>query len=511
MAINSQCKQSTIQELDERCVSDESTSLLHTPLSELDIAISKHDTSETYIHAAKREAKWIASSSSLTTLTLLLEFSFNTVNVLSVGHLGAKELGAMSLGVAFQVMLAMAPTMGYLAAMDTFCSSAYTASRDKTLVGFHFQRGIIAVCIHCIIIAPVLWNAEKIFLLLKQDPEIAHFAGLYLRIHILSMLPFALFEATKRYLQAQGIMRAATIVTLIVAPIHWINSYVFVRSSRFGIGFVGAPIINVFSNCLLLIGILLYARNSRATETWGGWKLSSFRNMWVYYRLAIPSVITQCTAWIFFELLAIGASYFGANQLAGHAIVLNAGLCIYQISNGIGYSTSPRVGNLIGAAKPRQARIAADMAALISTLIGIMGSLVILFCGSQWIPVYTNDPYVTREIAKLVPVVCILIVNDGLDAVLSSILRGLGRQKASANIFLFGFYICAIPIAIFLGYIKHLETFGLWWGMCIGVLIASSLQIIYIYLWVDWKDEVRLCLLRLKDNSASDTMDISVQ
>ncbi|KAJ2215862.1 hypothetical protein IW140_001434 [Coemansia sp. RSA 1813] len=489
---------------------DESTALLRTSSSELDIAISKHDTSESYVYAAKREIKWIASSSSLTTLTLFLEFSFYTVNVLSIGHLGAKELGAISLALTCQMIIAMAPTFGLLSAMDTFCSTAYTASRDKTLVGFHFQRGIISVCTLFVIAAPILWNSKNILLLVMQDADIAHLSGLYLRIHILSMLPFALFEATKRYLQAQGIMRAGTIVTMIVAPIHWINSYVFVRSSRFGIGFVGAPIINVFSNCLLLIGILLYARNSRATETWGGWKLSAFHNMWAYYRLAIPSVITICAYWICIELLALGVSSFGANQLAGHAIMLNSIACIYQMSNGFGYSTSPRIGNLIGAAKPRQARIAADMSVLASTLIGVAGTLFISLCGGWWTQLYTDDPNVARETARLIPVACLLIVSDGLEAVLSAILRGIGRQKANAKILVLGYYVCGVPAAIYLGYIKHMETPGLWWGLCTGMVVVSSLQIIYIYLWIDWKDEVRLCLLRLKDNSASDTVDIAI-
>ncbi|KAJ2571796.1 ethionine resistance protein [Coemansia sp. RSA 1813] len=510
MATTSQSQQGAAQESGESCGVDEATPLLHMPLSELDLAIANNDTSESYVYAAKREIKWIASSSSLTTLTLFLEVSFYTVNVLSVGHLGAKELGAMTLAATSQMIIATAPTFGLLAAMDTFCSTAYTASRDKTLVGFHFQRGIISVCTLFVIAAPILWNSENILLLLKQDPEIAHFAGLYLRIHILSMLPFVLFEATKRYLQAQGIMRAGTIVTMIVAPIHWINSYVFVRSSRFGIGFVGAPVINVFSNCLLLIGILLYARNSRATETWGGWKLSAFHNMWAYYRLAIPAVITLCCDWICVELLALGASSFGANQLAGHAIMLNSIGLIYQVSNGFGSSTSPRIGNLIGAAKARQARIAADMSILASTFIGVAGTLFISLCGGWWTQLYTVDPNVARETARLIPVACVLIVSDGLEAVLSAILRGLGRQKVGANVLIFGYYVCGVPAAIYLGYIKHMETPGLWWGLCIGIIVVSSLQIIYIYLWIDWKDEVRLCLVRLKgNNSTNNTVENS--
>ncbi|KAJ2622671.1 ethionine resistance protein, partial [Coemansia sp. RSA 1358] len=103
---------------------------------------------------------------------------------------------------------------------------------------------------------------------LGQDPKVAQLSETFLRIHILGALPFAFFEAIKRYLQAQEIMRAGTIVTMIVAPIHWLINYYLVRSPTYGLGFTGAPISNMISNFMLLIGIVTYMYNSRAMEAW---------------------------------------------------------------------------------------------------------------------------------------------------------------------------------------------------------------------------------------------------
>ncbi|KAJ2737383.1 ethionine resistance protein [Coemansia sp. BCRC 34962] len=481
----------------------ETTPLLSASPSATSLEIAKHDTNEPYLVAAKREVLWMASSSSLTILTLMLQSSFFFVNVMAVSHLGAKELAAMSLSVTCLGIIALAPAFGLLSAMDTFCSTAFTASRDKTLVGFHFQRGLIAVFSHILLAAPILWNAERILLAIKQDPDIAALSGKYLRIQILAMLPWSVFEVTKRYLQAQGIMRAGMIVVTIVAPIHWFNNYFLVRSPTYGLGFIGAPIVNIFSNCLMCIGILVYACSSRAVETWGGWKLNAFRNMSQYYRLAIPAVITVCAEWVGFELLTVGTSYFGANQMAGQAIMINSVVIIFQFSNGLGFGTSPRIGNLIGAARPRQARIAADVSLITAVFIGILCTLFLVFFGDWWTSVYTSDPDIARETAKLMPVACMFTVGDGINAVIGAILRGLGRQQVSANIYIFGFYICAIPIAGYLGYGLHMQAVGLWWGLCIGIMISSVLQTVYVYRWIDWKDEVRLCLLRLKRSSSA--------
>ncbi|KAJ2509976.1 hypothetical protein H4217_008084, partial [Coemansia sp. RSA 1939] len=112
MAVNNNLNQNISHGTGQRCNSNEATSLLCTSLSELDTTIANSDTSEPYLKAAKREFNWIVSASFLTTTTLLLEFSFHTANVLVVGHLGAKKLGAISLSMTFQVIVAMAPTFG---------------------------------------------------------------------------------------------------------------------------------------------------------------------------------------------------------------------------------------------------------------------------------------------------------------------------------------------------------------------------------------------------------------
>ncbi|KAJ2735649.1 ethionine resistance protein [Coemansia sp. BCRC 34962] len=483
--------------------SGETTPLLSTLPSATSLEIAKHGTNEPYLVVAKREVLWMASSSSLVILTLLLETSFVFVNVMAVSHLGSKELAAMSLSVTCMGIFVVGPTFGLLSAMDTFCSTAFTASRDKTLVGFHFQRGLIAVFSHILLAAPILWNAERILLAIKQDPDIATFCSRYLRIQILGMLPWSVFEAVRRYLLAQGIMRVGMIVATVVAPIHWFGNYFLVRSPTYGLGFVGAPIANIVSNYLMCAGILVYACNSRAVETWGGWKLNAFRNVSQYYRLAIPAVITVCAEWVAYELLTVGTSYFGANQLAGQAIMFNSVIVSCQFSNGLGFGTSPRIGNFIGAARPRQARIAADVSLVATIFIGILCTLFLIFFGGWWTSVYTSDPAIVHETAKLIPVACVLIIGSGISAVIGAILRGLGRQKVSANMFMFGLYICAIPIGAYLGYGLHMQAVGLWWGLCIGVMTSSILQIVYVYRRIDWKDEVRLCLLRLKGSSST--------
>ncbi|PIA19784.1 MATE efflux family protein [Coemansia reversa NRRL 1564] len=476
----------------------ENTPLLYVSPSQAEIEISKRDSREPYFVVALKELKWMSSSSFWTAFALLLQWCIPFINVVSVGHLGTTELGAMIISNTSVAVIAISPSIGMMGAMETFCSNAYTASRDKSMIGFHFQRGLIAVFIHIAFSIPVFLNGERLLLAIGQDPIVSQLTGQYLRIQILGLLPLLVFEACKCFLQSQEIMSAGTIVMMFVVPTHVVINYFFVKSPTFGIGFQGAAIANVISECLMLAGILIYIRHSCAMESWGGCNPKAIRNMPDFYRLALPAAVTVFASIFCCELLNIGSSYFGTAQLAATAITINGGYLVFQMSNGIGYSTSPRIGNLIGAGKPRQARIARDMSIFIVVAIGTLGMLFLTFYGQWWISVYTNDSEVVDETLKLMPVFCTFIISDGLNAVLSSILRGLGRQKLSAGSYIFSFYCVAVPLGYYVGFKQNKQALGLWWSVCVGVLLSTVVQSTFAYVWVDWKDEVRRCLIRLK-------------
>ncbi|KAJ2001937.1 hypothetical protein H4R26_003867, partial [Coemansia thaxteri] len=92
--------------------SGETTPLLSASPSATSIEIAKHDPAEPYFVSARKEVKWMASSSSLTILTLMLQSSFFFVNIMAVSHLGAKELAAMALSVTCVGIIALAPAFG---------------------------------------------------------------------------------------------------------------------------------------------------------------------------------------------------------------------------------------------------------------------------------------------------------------------------------------------------------------------------------------------------------------
>lgn len=84
----------------------------------------------------------------------------------------------------------------------------------------------------------------QILLFLKQDPEVAHKASIYLRHLSIGLPGYAINCLAKKYLQAQNKLNIPTIVILVVAPFNIVLNYVLVWGPipAVRIGFAGSPL-----------------------------------------------------------------------------------------------------------------------------------------------------------------------------------------------------------------------------------------------------------------------------
>ncbi|KAJ2767877.1 ethionine resistance protein, partial [Coemansia nantahalensis] len=460
---------------------------------------AKRGKKRLYMAVAHEELGWLTASSIPVAVTYFLQFSLGFANFVAIGSLGAKELAATSLAYMISGVFAMGPGLGYASAMDTFCASAFTASTDKTLVGLHFQRGVVAVTLHLVPVSIIFLNMEPLMLLLGQDAEVAALCGDYMRVFLPGVLPWALYECTKRFLQAQGIMRASTVVIMAVAPIHWVNCYLLILSPTFGLGYIGAPLNLTITFWLMFLGIWAYAALSRdARRCWGGWSRDAVSGLGAFYRLAIPAIITICSEWCAYESLSLLASFFGAKKLAAQAIIINIMSLSSQIPNALGFTATPRIGNLLGAARPRQARISAHVITVMTIVVCSATTAVFVVWRQWWGETYSNDPEVVRAVVELMPVVGIFLTCDGLNQVFAAILRGLGRQKLGAYVIVPSFSFIGLPLSVLLAYgPPHMEVAGLWWGTCVGMVVSALAQLVIIICFTDWEKEVERCLRRL--------------
>ncbi|KAI8320696.1 MATE efflux family protein [Martensiomyces pterosporus] len=450
----------------------------------------------------KQETSLLISSSIPVVMTYLLQYSFSFVNLLVLGHIGADELAAAALANMTLVVAVYSPCVGLASALDTYCSTAFTASQDKTLVGFHLQRGVIAVTGHFLLSSPALWYLDSILIWFKQDAVVSKLCGQFMRVQLLGVLAWMYFECIKRFLQAQGIMQASTYILLVAMPIHLANNYLLVWSPVIGSGFLGAAFANVLTYWILLAGIMIYTWRSKAREYWGGWTTQSLWSMPQYYRLAIPSMIMVCSEWWILDLLALAASYLGNTTLAAQSIVINTCTLTYQFADGLSVALCNHVGNLIGHARARRARISAYVGISLAATLGVLTLVFALVAGRWWGSIYSSDRRVIACVAMIMPACALFQMVDAVNSVGSGVLRSLGRQNAGAWINFPSYYLLGFPLGLYLTYgPPHIGVVGLWYGICAGVTLAVVMQC-WVCLRTDWDEEVSRCMLQVsKDRS----------
>ncbi|KAJ2194241.1 ethionine resistance protein [Coemansia sp. RSA 522] len=451
----------------------------------------------------KQEVRLMMRSSIPVVLTYILQYSFSFISLLVVGHIGADELAAAALANMALVVVVFSPGIGLASALDTFCSTTFTASRDKTLVGFHLQRGLIAVMCHIIVIVPLMWNLDTALIWLRQDTYVAMLCGKYVRVQLIGVLPWLCFECVKRFLQAQAIMHASTFILLAVMPVHLLGNYALVWSTSFGFGFLGAAVANVLTNWLILCGIVAYAWHSKAREAWGGWTIQALWAMPQYFKLAVPAMVMICAEWWILDLLALAASYLDSTTLAAQSIVINTCSLTYQLPDGLSVVVCNRVGNLIGQARARRARLTAWLGIAASAVAGIATLCAALAVGSWWGRIYSDDTRVVALVAIIMPACALFQMFDAVNSVGSGVLRSIERQNAGALINFPAYYMLGFPLGLFLTYgPPQVGVLGLWYGICAGVALAVTLQLL-ICARTDWDNEVGRCMVRVSMDRSS--------
>lgn len=284
----------------------ERTSLLHKPtLSSSSSSVSRVDGITYNISTEDEPTLWrtiaqefllLLKMSIPVILAYTLQNSLQTISVLVVGRLSPSHLATAAFSYMFATSTAWLIALGGTTALDTLCSSTFTGSKNPHELGILLQRAFVVFAAMYIPVCVLWWFSEPIFLKLGQEPELSRESARFLRYLIPGGLGYIYFEATKKFLQAQGIMRAGTYVLLITSPLSAGLNYLFVYTWKMDI--VGAPLATGVSYWLSFAALIMYARFIDGWKAWGGFDRRCLRNMTTFARLAGLGVIMVGTEWV---------------------------------------------------------------------------------------------------------------------------------------------------------------------------------------------------------------------
>ncbi|KAL6331770.1 hypothetical protein AAG906_020109 [Vitis piasezkii] len=430
----------------------------------------------------------------------LLICSLQMISVMFVGHLGELALSGASMATSFASVTGFSLLLGMGSALDTFCGQSFGA-KQYHMLGIHKQRAMVVLLLVSIPVAFIWSNTGYILASLGQDPEISAEAGLYARFMIPSIFAFALLQCHIRFLQAQNNVVPMMITTGFTTLLHILTCWILVFKS--GLRNKGAALANAISCWMNVLLLAIYVRISPSCKkTWTGFSREAMHDVPKFMRLAIPSAVMICLEIWSFEMMVLLSGLLPNPKLETSAlsISLNISSVIYMIPLGLCGAISVRVSNELGAGRPQSARLAIYVVLFMVTIEGVLVATILISGHKFWGYSYSNEEKVVKYVGEIMVLVAVSHFWDGIQTVLSGMVRGSGKQKIGALINLGAYYLVGIPFGALLAFVYHIGGKGLWTGIMVS-LFMQAVSLAIIFFCTNWEREAKKATDRVHHDS----------
>ncbi|CCO31080.1 putative transporter C323,07c [Rhizoctonia solani AG-1 IB] len=434
--------------------------------------------------------------------TQILEYSLMLTSVISLGHISTEALAASALGTMTAGVTGLSIITGFACALDSLLPHAWTSGNPQH-VGLWTQRMIVLLSIISVPISLLWLNAEWILLKLKQEPKVAHMAGVYLQWFVLSLPGQTITVVARRFYQAQGRSHIPTIIMIPAAALNAFLTWLLVWGpDPFRLGFIGAPIASSVSFDLMALAYIIHAYFINSPEAWHPLNHLCLQELGKLFRLGLSSTGQIASEWWCWEIVALAASQPGPIPLAAQSVLLTSANVVFMAPFSVSLATSIRVGNALGSGQARKAKLAAETAIGLSVVIAMLISATYMIFRKNWGYMFNNDQEVVDLVAHVIPFLACSQLFDCGTNIMDGILRARGKLAFGAIVNILSYYVFGIPVGISLAFWAGFGLAGLWMGLAAAMFCSATVSIAAVCV-TDWDREVAKTRARLGQSDDS--------
>ncbi|XP_067101892.1 multidrug and toxin extrusion protein 1 [Osmerus mordax] len=414
----------------------------------------------------------------------VMSFLMGFVSTVFCGHLGKTELAGVALATAVINVTGLSIGFGLSSTCDTLISQTF-GSGNLLKVGVILQRAILIVLLACFPCWSILINTESILLAVKQSPEVARVAQLYVKIFMPALPAAFMYQIQSKYLQNQGIIWPEVITGAVGNILNVIINYVCLFALNLGIaGSAVANTISQFSMAALLYSYIMWRGLHKAT--WGGWSKDCLQEWGAFIKLAIPSMLMLCVEWWTYEIGGFLAGLISEVELDAQSIILEVSSIAYLFPLGYSIAGSVRVGNALGAGNTEQAKLSAKLAVFCAGSVSVCLTVIVGSTKNIISYMFSNDEEIRARVADVMTLYTPFLILEALTCASGGIIRGAGKQKVGAGVYIAGYYGIGLPVGVSLMFAAKLGILGLWIGFFTCACLQSTILLFYLYK-INWK------------------------
>lgn len=410
------------------------------------------------------------------------------VDTMMVGPLGPAAIGAVGVGSSIHMAFAIFG-MGLLLGLDTLVSHAFgrgdVAECDRWL--FHGVAlaliatvPLLALCLLTLVAVPWLGFHREVTPLLQQ----------YFSVTLLSTPILLVYAACRRYLQGMHIvtplMFALVSANLINAGANWLLIYGHWGFPALGVaGSAWSTLLARIYMLAVLVVAIWWTDRKRATHLSSVSRAIDRAQLWRLFELGFPAA-SQIGAEVgVFALASAMAGMIDPISSASHQVALNLAGAAFMVPLGIAAAGAVRVGHAVGARNPPLAAASGWTALALGTAVMALSGLAFVLAPRALIGLFTHDPEVLAVGTALLTIAAVFQLFDGIQAVATGTLRGLGDTRTPMVTNLAAHWLLGLPISYSLCFIAGWGVRGLWIGLSVGLIVTGA-----ILLWV-WGVKIR--------------------
>lgn len=404
--------------------------------------------------------------------------AMGVVDTMMVGRVSAEAIGAVSIGRAVFIFVAIAG-IGVLLGLDALVSNAFGARRldechRSLLAGLYlslFMAVPATLIVRLLGRGLVAWGLE---------PGVLSQALPYIDAVSWSALPIFLYCALRRYLQAMNLVRPVMIALVSANLINVASNWVLIFGNLGfpAMGARGAGWATVISSAYMALFLAIAAVLHECDERTGLFRIPlrvDFALLGTLLGLGIPAALQLLLEVGVFALATALAGRLAASALAAHQIALNLASVTYMVPLGISSAAAVRVGQALGRKEPVAAGRSGWVALLLAGGFMAVAALCFVTLAGPLVRLFTADAGVIAAGVSLLYVAAVFQLFDGVQVVAVGALRGAGDTRTPLVWNLVSYWILALPVGYYLCFGRGWGAIGLWVGFCVGLVTAGAI------------------------------------
>ncbi|KAB1214722.1 Multidrug and toxin extrusion protein 1 [Morella rubra] len=233
----------------------------------------------------------------------LFIYGKSAVSMFFMGKIGKETLAGGSLAISIANISGYSVISGLAMGMEGISSQACGA-KQWPLMGQTLQRTIIILSLACIPISFLWLNFEPILLFWGQDQTISSIAATYLAFSLPDLLFQSFINPLKIYLRTQNITLPLMLSSAFSLALHaTINCFVV---HHLNLGIRSIALAGALTDLNLLVTLLLYiCFSGSCRKSWQSWSRQCFKEWKPIIGQAIPSCISVCLEWWWYEIMIL--------------------------------------------------------------------------------------------------------------------------------------------------------------------------------------------------------------